>query len=569
MNICSLEAITTIAVAALAFQLLPGAGLRRLGLVLLNGAFLWWVVPSADALVVLGLFVVATYALVRGVAVWTSAAFVAAAITLVSVAFSALKEYSVYVTLSLAAASLVATALAVRPARPGLGGFLLGLVAAGCVALVLPRLHVSGYVRGALAQVPGYVHALVERVAAAPHWLSHGPPADPGRPPDPLALIGLSYMFFKFIHVLVDRWQGQLEKVPFVTYANYQLGLFTLIAGPIQRFGDFQRFWDTMEPAAPHPADTVRGWSRLLGGVLKMGVLAPLVLTRFTAAGAGLAAGPANPFPDFAVVYYGYPIYLFLNFSGYTDIAIGCGRLVGLTLPENFNYPFLGRNVTDFWDRWHMSLTSWIRDYVFMTSYKAAVERYPARARLIGYGLVFLSLFVAGIWHGADKRYMAYGVVFGLGAVASHVYGDVLKAGLGRARFKAYQQNALARCAAVLLTFHFTCFAMLFFSSGVAPALAILGQVGARAWAWSPAVDPRAALYVLVPLAVLGLCALGQRRAFVAALGDRWRGRADSNALVLYGRVVCATVFLALFYIISSSSLKTHVEAPVVVYMRF
>lgn len=180
----------------------------------------------------------------------------------------------------------------------------------------------------------------------------------------------------------------------------------------------------------------------------------------------------------FVVYIYSYPFYLYWNFSGYTDIMIGCSRLLGFDLPENFARPYLARNVIDFWNRWHISLTHWIRDYVFMTSYKRVAERHPARAKVCGYGLLFLSLLLAGCWHGPGANFAVFGTLHGLGVAVNQAYGDTLKAVLGRPGYQRYQKSPAIRWAAVALTFHFVCFTFLFFSTDCRTAVGILRSVG-------------------------------------------------------------------------------------------
>src|SRR5262249_8098091 len=154
----------------------------------------------------------------------------------------------------------------------------------------------------------------------------------------------------------------------------FQLAFFTLQAGPIQRFTDFQRWWDDPSPEAPSEdgrTQVLEAWDRVLNGAVKMGILAVLAL----AAWERLSAGFANPQPGwkllsrFVLYLYLSPAFLYLNFSGYTDIVVGSARLLGLRLPENFDRPWLARNMVDFWNRWHISLSTWIRDYVFMRTY--------------------------------------------------------------------------------------------------------------------------------------------------------------------------------------------------------
>ena len=195
-----------------------------------------------------------------------------------------------------------------------------------------------------------------------------------------IELVGLSYMLFKFLHMVVDLRQGQLLPVSLPAYLNYQLAFFTLIAGPIQRFNEFQKFWESMSPATDDFRGTLVAWNRILNGMLKMGLVATAALFLYDRSAAGLLHPQSTPelAARFAIFFYAYPAYLYFNFSGYTDIVLGCAKLLGLQLPENFDRPYLARNVVDFWSRWHITLTTWIRDYIFMTSYKWVAERFSS-----------------------------------------------------------------------------------------------------------------------------------------------------------------------------------------------
>ena len=190
-------------------------------------------------------------------------------------------------------------------------------------------------------------------------------------------ITGLSYMLFRQIHVLVDAAQGQIERISLWSYVNYQVNLFTILAGPIQRFQDFDEQWQTLQPVLADPHELLQNCLRLLLGVLKIGLIAPLfykgwdelqvTLVNHRVAGWKYLA-------EFPVVFYFYPIYLYCNFAGYCDIVIAANRFFGMKLPENFNRPYLARNVIEFWTRWHITLGTWIRDYLFMPMYKPVVE---------------------------------------------------------------------------------------------------------------------------------------------------------------------------------------------------
>jgi alginate O-acetyltransferase complex protein AlgI len=240
------------------------------------------------------------------------------------------------------AAFVVAGFIMVRTAQSRLRGLGLALLIGGLLAAFL---YVKSY---------DFLGLL-----APDHLLDH-----------PIALIGVSYMLFKLVHMLVDGWQRKLAPVNFLTYANYQLGFFTLLADPIQRYNDFARFWENLGNPPPEKREALLGWSRILTGMLKMALLGGLALTVYDRAST-TALHTESSFravAAFTAMFYAYPAFVYFNFSGYTDIVIGAGRLFGLGLPENFNRPYLARNMVDFWNRWHITLSTWIRDYVFMAS---------------------------------------------------------------------------------------------------------------------------------------------------------------------------------------------------------
>jgi D-alanyl-lipoteichoic acid acyltransferase DltB (MBOAT superfamily) len=289
----------------------------------------------------------------------------------------------------------------------------------------------------------------------------------------PVEVVGLSYMIFKFLHMLVDQWQGQLAAINPWRYLNYQLSFFTVTAGPIQRYNDFIRYWDEMDLQPSETRESLLYWIRILTGMIKVGLLGAYVQSTYNASVFGTPTlGQA------LICFYAYPVYLYFNFSGYTDIVIGAAGLLGFRLPENFNRPWLSRNVLDFWDRWHITLTHWIRDYVFMASYKVAATNFPSAARYWSYALLFLALFLAGVWHGTTDGFVMFGLLNGLGAAATRAYGDVLRATLGRSRLHAYLHNRTVRVIAIVVTLHYVCLCQLFFSSDLEPALAILRAVG-------------------------------------------------------------------------------------------
>ncbi len=387
-----------------------------------------------------------------------------------------------------------------------------------------------------------------------------------------IELVGISYMLFKFIHVLVDAWQGQLAGFDFLTYANYQLAFFTLVAGPIQRYNDFHRFWTGPGQTPADTRDTWRAWNRILTGLAKIGPLAAVLWYVFGQAGERFDPLRTQYPVGWLLVYmYTYPVYLYFNFSGYTDIVIGAARLLGCELPENFARPYLARNILDFWNRWHITLTHWIRDYVFMTSYKRAAEVFPGLSKYLGWGLMFLALFIAGVWHGSTGGFAVFGALNGLGAAVNQAYADFLKKWLGKAGLQAYLRNPLIHVLAVALTLSYEAFCFLFFSSGVQRALHLI-HVAATEDGWLVIHNP-AVRGLAVKAVCLGLPLLAALAGLVYWQGPRLvsgmqrlreRGLALADYLYIYvlGKTVLVTAALLLCWAITESD-------PVVVYMRF
>jgi D-alanyl-lipoteichoic acid acyltransferase DltB (MBOAT superfamily) len=296
-------------------------------------------------------------------------------------------------------------------------------------------------------------------------------------------VVGLSYMLFRQIHFLVDSYQGQVESPSLWTYLNYQLNLFAILAGPIQRYQDFNSEWQTLEPPFKDGYDVLKNYLRLFAGVLKVAGLAPVFLSAsqelFPAVAYGSVAG-WKWFVEFAVVFYAYPLYVYFNFSGYCDIVIAASSFFGVRLPENFDRPYLARNVIEYWTRWHRTLGFWIRDYLFTPMYKTIAENWPSRAASLAFACYFVAFTLAGVWHGSTMNFLVFGLLQGAGASAVKLYENrILRRG-GRPALREYLKSRSTHVAAVLANLHFQCLAFLFFSVSLPEAWAVLTTLAAR-----------------------------------------------------------------------------------------
>jgi len=298
-----------------------------------------------------------------------------------------------------------------------------------------------------------------------------------------LQIVGLSYILFRQIHFIVDVMQGQIERPALWAYINYQFNPFTLLAGPIQRYQDFQEYWVHPVPSLHDRHAVLTAYLRIFTGVIKVVVIAKACCGGYDGLLGQLGgAGPLSPggwraAAKLILMLYYYLFYLYMNFSGYCDIVIAGASLVGLRLPENFNSPFLARNILDYWSRWHITLGHWIRDYLFTPFYKTGAERFPRHTQAVAVAGYFVAFTLAGIWHGSTWNFFIYGLLHGAGASAAKLWENAIIRYAGRPGLRKYLRSAAIRWAAIVATFHYTCFSLFFFALDLGQGQQILGRL--------------------------------------------------------------------------------------------
>lgn len=223
--------------------------------------------------------------------------------------------------------------------------------------------------------------------------------------------LGFSYIAFRLIHTLRDRQAGRLPQMALREYLIYILFFPAISAGPIDRSERFIK--DLRGEFIPGALDFGAGSTRLMLGLFKKFVLADtLSIVSLNASNAAQvdAAG------WLWLMLLAYSLQIYLDFSGYTDIALGMARFMGIRLPENFRAPYLKSNLTRFWDNWHITLTQWMRAYFFFP-----VTRFLRnRARWMPAWLVILvtqlsTMVLIGLWHGITMNFLLWGAWHGLG----------------------------------------------------------------------------------------------------------------------------------------------------------
>jgi alginate O-acetyltransferase complex protein AlgI len=218
--------------------------------------------------------------------------------------------------------------------------------------------------------------------------------------------LGISFFTFEFIHYLVDISHGEVAVHSFTKFHVFAAFFPTQIAGPIKRFEQFipsLKSLGTFDPALAREGLWLIGRG-LTKKVLIADRLAPWVAQGFTAAGEG-AIGT----PDAWVTALAFALQVYFDFSGYTDIARGSAALFGFRIPINFDMPLIATSLLDFWRRWHISLSNWLRDYVYIA---LGGSRRPT---LIVMRNLFVTMVIAGLWHGAAWHFVAFGAMWGVG----------------------------------------------------------------------------------------------------------------------------------------------------------
>jgi membrane protein involved in D-alanine export len=310
--------------------------------------------------------------------------------------------------------------------------------------IVLRAAQLEGW-PGALAARLGLVLVLLLFLV---HKLPHATrPSGTARFDTMLAGIGFSYVALRMIDVTLAIREGRHRAPSLPSTINYLLPFHMLAAGPIQSYDEF-----VAQPPVPAPlgaAGALGAMERIASGLFKKFVLANyldrLFLTGFHAAG-----------PYFLLEVQLNFIWLYLDFSAYSDVAVGLGTLLGIDTPENFRRPYLARNVIEFWERWHISLSQFIRRHLFIPAQMALMRATDGRFPLLAASAAFtLSFVLCGLWHGLSWPWLAWGIVQSAGLIVCNLYRAALNRRLGRKGTRRYLENRWIQLAAIIVTFEF------------------------------------------------------------------------------------------------------------------
>ncbi|HET9033356.1 MAG TPA: MBOAT family O-acyltransferase [Dokdonella sp.] len=340
-------------------------------------------------------------------------------------------------------------------------------------------------------------------------------------PLDLLLPVGISFYTFQSMSYTIDVYRG--DSPPRRNFLDYSLFIAffpQLVAGPIVRDGEFFHELDrdrSIDFAAVRQALVLIA----LGYVKKIVVadnLASIVDPVFDAT-------VAQGFWDTLLAIYAFAFQIYCDFSGYTDIAIGCALLLGFRFPKNFNYPYVAESIQDFWRRWHMTLSRWLRDYLYISL--GGNRKGPSRTRIN----LMLTMLLGGLWHGASWNFVIWGGLHGLYLAIERVI---------HKRWPGWNHDSRSmRWLRVFITFHLVCFAWIFFRAHDLAAVGqILGDLGQSPFAG------------FEPDRHLGLCILLGGLGWAQFLGNDSglkRRISDSEGPLFIGAMTAAMLMLIWF----------------------
>jgi alginate O-acetyltransferase complex protein AlgI len=271
--------------------------------------------------------------------------------------------------------------------------------------------------------------------------------------------LGFSYVAFRLMHTLRDRVSGRLPEITLREYVIYVIFFPAYPAGPIDRV---QRFiQDLRQPARISMEKTLIGGKRILTGIFSKFVLADgLAIFALNS----INSSQVNSTGWLWVMLYAFAFRIFFDFSGYTDIAIGMGHLLGIQLPENFEKPYLKQNLTLFWNSWHITLAQWFRAYLF-NPLTRTLRNQPHNIPLpliifIGQLSTFILI---GLWHGITWNFAIWGAWHGLGLFVHNRWSDLIRSKITRMESHPNLKRFVI-VSSTFLTFQYVCLGWVWFA---------------------------------------------------------------------------------------------------------
>lgn len=345
---------------------------------------------------------------------------------------------------------------------------------------------------------------------------------------------GISFFTFQSLSYTIDVYRGQLKaERNMLDYAFYVTFFPQMLAGPIVRASDFLP--QIRRPLFVSREDFGRGVFLICTGLFKKAVISDFIAPHFVQSVFETPTKYTGLENLFAV--YGYAMQIYCDFSGYSDMAIGLALLLGFHFPLNFNSPYQSLSVTEFWRRWHISLSTWLRDYLYIP---LGGNR---KGKIRTYINLMLTMLLGGLWHGASLRFLIWGGLHGLALAFERVWKSWFPGTPG----------AFRRVAGGLLTFHFVCFCWIFFrGQGMQRIWEMLNQIATD---FRPEIFPE---FLAGYASVVFWIAVGFFLHFLPPQAESAARRFVTN-LPLLGKALLLTTIAMLIMQVKSSGVQTFI----------
>jgi D-alanyl-lipoteichoic acid acyltransferase DltB (MBOAT superfamily) len=375
----------------------------------------------------------------------------------------------------------------------------------------------------------------------------------------PYFVLGLSYIFFRVLQLVIDAGSSsEARAVPIGGFLLHNLNFLTLVSGPIQRYDDFARDQFASTPVPLRYSDIGLCIERLVRGFFKVNVLATLLDGVQSDAMDHLfePLPPSTRLLAALQIALTYPFFLYCNFSGYIDIVISLARLMRVRLPENFDHPFAATSVLEFWNRWHMTLSNWLKTYVYNPLLMLLMGRISSVSLQPYLGVVcfFATFFLIGVWHGRTSEFIFFGLLTGAGVSVNKLWQVVLTSRLGKRSYRSLSTNLIYETLGRGLNLAWFAFTLFWFWGSWAD----IGQIYS-ALPWIAWLGVWVSAWLISSLALI---AWDYGKLAVLSL----QGPDGAMATSRYARVVLTTALATIAAVLTG---LLHQPAPAIVYKAF
>lgn len=276
--------------------------------------------------------------------------------------------------------------------------------------------------------------------------------------------LGISYITFKVMQILVEIKDNMIKEVNYIDYLSFMIFFPTLSSGPIDRSRRFIKDIEKTISKTEYLDNLGKGIEYILQGLVYKIILSQLIFDKIN-----IISEATYTTKNLTIYMYLYGFYLFFDFAGYSLMAVGVSKIFGIDTPMNFNKPFLAKDMKDFWNRWHMSLSHWFRDFVFsrlvFAMFKKKIFKSSLTTAMVAY---IVNMTLMGVWHGINFSYLLYGLYHGIILAITEYF----------QKTKFYKNNKNKKWfeySSIFITFNLIMFGFFIFSEKFVYVLQVMG----------------------------------------------------------------------------------------------